>query len=113
MKNFVKSGDTVTLTATAAVESGAFVKVGQVIGVAAYSADTGEEVEAKLTGVFDLPKVAGAISAGDPLYYVIATKNLTKTSAAGLTLVGVAVADAGAGDATVRARLDGVTRLVV
>jgi predicted RecA/RadA family phage recombinase len=59
-----------------------------------------------------LPKVAGtAIAVGAPLYFDPTAKVLTPTSATGLFLVGVALLAALAGDATVRVRLDGATRL--
>jgi predicted RecA/RadA family phage recombinase len=100
-----------SLVTATAVLSGAIVKSGQAIGVAITDAAAGATVETQMSGVFDLPKAAGAIAQGDPLYFDPAAKVLTKTKAAGLTLVGVAELPALAGDATVRARLDGVTRL--
>ena len=52
MKNFVMHGDMVTIIAAAAIASGDLIRAGSLLGVAATSAATGEEVELKTTGVF-------------------------------------------------------------
>lgn len=106
MQNYVQRGDTLTLTAPAAVSSGDIVIVGGFIGVAACDAGNGEDVETQLVGVFELPKAAIAISQGDTLYWSSSNGNANKT-ASGNTLLGTAVADAASGAATVRARLVG------
>lgn len=111
MNNFIQNGDVLTVIAPADVVSGQIVKVGQLIGVAVTDAKSGDPVEIKRKGVFDLPKATGALTAGDPLYYDGSAKKLTKTKATGLTLVGVAHLGAASGDATVRALLDGAIRI--
>lgn len=111
MNNFIQEGKRITLTAPAAVSSGDVVNVGQIVGVAVASAASGAEVEVQRVGVFSIPKAAEAISAGDPLYWDNANARLTKTSAAGLILVGAAVDAALLADANVTALLDGAIRL--
>jgi predicted RecA/RadA family phage recombinase len=107
MKNFIQAGKTVNVTAAAAVTSGQLVVVGSLIGVAAVDAAIGDSFAMDLEGVFELPKIStDDIAAGDKLYYVSATTNLTKTAGTGAKpLVGVAVAAAGAGTTTVYCRM--------
>lgn len=103
MKNFIARGKVLTVVAAASIAAGDFLKVGSggLAGIAANSAEIGEETEVSLTGVFELPKAAIAISQGDKLYYVDADRNLSKT-AAGNTFAGYAYQDASASDAIVK-----------
>lgn len=57
MKNFVQKGNTITVAVPADVTSGQLVVVGSIVGVAAYSASSGADVEVTVEGVFELPKV--------------------------------------------------------
>ena len=109
MKNFVQPGNTITLTAPYAVSSGDGLLVGSIFGVAAGTAALGETVEAALTGVYDLKKVASqAWAAGDKVYWDNTAKEATKTTTSN-TLIGVAteVVAGGAGDVVGRVRLNG------
>ncbi|MDT8858019.1 DUF2190 family protein [Paracoccaceae bacterium Fryx2] len=107
MKTFVQAGSNLTIPAPAAVTSGGVVVAGSIIGIAAGSAAIGTPVDVVTTGVFELPKVgADVITLGDPLYFVAASKLVTVTPS-GNTKIGVAVAAAGAGVATVPVRLSG------
>ncbi|KND16057.1 hypothetical protein ADZ37_25145 [Pannonibacter phragmitetus] len=109
MKNYVQPGNTLTLTAPYAVASGDGLLVGSIFGVAAGDAESGATVEAALTGVFDLKKVASqAWAAGDKVYWDNTNKEATKT-ATGNTLIGVATeaVAGGAGDVIGRVRLNG------
>lgn len=109
MKNYVQPGNTLTLTAPYAVVSGDGLLVGSIFGVAAGDAESGATVEAALTGVFDLKKVASqAWAAGDKVYWDNTNKEATKT-ATGNTLIGVATeaVAGGAGDVIGRVRLNG------
>ncbi len=109
MKNFVQSGNVVTLPApTGGVLSGGGMLVGSLFGVAAYDAAQGAEVECALTGIFDLPKATGAITVGAKVYWDNTAKNVT-TTASGNSLIGVAAAAAASGDTTVRVRLNGTS----
>lgn len=94
MKNFIQPGDMITVPAPAAVASGDGVLVGSLFGVAANAAASGDDVEIKTTGVFDLAKTAAqAWTVGAPIYWATATKVAT-TLATDNTLIGVAVAAA-------------------
>lgn len=106
MKNFKQPGDTITVTAPAAVTSGDGVLVGSIFGVANFSADNGAEVEIKTTGVFELPKTSAlAISVGDLLYWDNAAKVVNKTNTN--KLIGVAVSAAANPSPSVEVRLNG------
>lgn len=90
MKNYVQRGETLTISAPAAVLSGGVVVAGSIIGVANGDAAIGDPVDVDVTGVFDLPKVAAlAIGLGDVVYWDAATKLVTKT-ASGNAKLGVA-----------------------
>ena len=109
MKNFVYSGNVITLTAPYAVASGDGLRVGSIFGVAAGDAESGAMVETALAGVFDLKKVASqAWTPGDKIYWDDAKKEATKTAASN-TLIGVATeaAAGGAGNVIGRVRLNG------
>ena len=108
MKNYVQPGNTITLTAPYAVASGDGLLVGSIFGVAAGTAAIGEAVEAALTGIYDLKKVASqAWAAGDKVYWDNTAKEATKTTTSN-TLIGVAVVAVagGAGDTIGRVRLN-------
>ena len=109
MKNYVQPGNTITLTAPYAVASGDGLLVGSIFGVASGTAALGETVEAALTGVYDLKKVASqAWAAGDKVYWDNTAKEATKTTTSN-TLIGVAVVAVagGAADTIGRVRLNG------
>lgn len=58
--NFIKRGDHLTFTAAANVASGGGVLLGTVLGVALTTVASGAKGEAAVTGVWELPKAAGA-----------------------------------------------------
>lgn len=108
MKNYIQPGNVLTMPApTGGVTSGAGVLVNSLFGVAAYGALEGDPVEVNLSGVYELPKIAGAIELGEPLYWNGAA--LTTVAGSGLPRVGTAAKDAANDDATVRIRLSGET----
>lgn len=107
MKNFIQSGNVVTLTAPYAVSSGDGLLVGSIFGVATAGADNGASVEAALTGVYELPKTAAqAWTQGARIYWDGTAKECT-TTATGNTLIGVAVKAAANPSAVGRVRLNG------
>ncbi|MDQ2084705.1 DUF2190 family protein [Xanthobacteraceae bacterium Astr-EGSB] len=107
MNNFIETGDTVVVTAPEAADSGEFLVVGALFGVAAAAADSGAEVVLKRTGVFELPKATGAAWVqGDRLYWDATAKKFTKT-ASNNQPIGVAWAAAGSSDATGQVLLPG------
>lgn len=109
MENYVQKGETITLTAPAAVSSGDGVLVGKFFGVAVADAASGAEVEATLCGVFELPKATGAITQGALVYWDNTAKNVTTTSTSN-TLIGAAVVAAASGDTTAIVRLNGIAQ---
>jgi predicted RecA/RadA family phage recombinase len=104
MKNYVQSGEIITVTAPADCKSGDPVAVGSIFGVACYDAANGTDLELNTDGVFDLPKVTtDVIGQGDRLYFDSTAGKLTKTAGTGSKpLVGFAVVAAGNGVTTVR-----------
>jgi predicted RecA/RadA family phage recombinase len=107
MQNFIQAGENVTVTAAATAASGAGVKIGDLFGIAAGDAETGDSLVLVTAGVFDMPKVAvDDFTLGAAVYWDDAAKLVTVTSA-GNTKIGVAVSVAGNGAASVRVRLNG------
>lgn len=111
MKNYVQTGDILTLSAPADVSSGGIVVVGTLVGVAQVDAVAGDPVAVVRRGVFaDLPKKTGeAWAVGDKLYWNATDGHMTKT-ATGAVLVGCAVATVVAAGETGSVFLDGVIR---
>ena len=107
MRNYVQPGDTVTVVAPAAVNSGEGLMVGVLFGVAVSNAAINENVEILTTGVVDLPKATVAITQGAKVFWDNTAKNVTTTSA-GNTLIGCAIVTAAVGDAITRVRMNGV-----
>ena len=58
MKNFIATGNTLTITAEADIASGAGVLIGSIFGVATGPIANGAQGVINLTGVYDLPKTA-------------------------------------------------------
>lgn len=104
MKNEVKHGDRLTLTAPYARSAGEGALVGSIFGVALNDVANAADGVFLIEGVFDIAKATGAISQGAKLYWDNTNKNLT-TTASGNTLVGVATQAQLSGDATARIRL--------
>lgn len=95
MRNFVMTGCTLTVLAVVAVKSGDLVVSGGVFGVASTDAVIGQEVEVKVGGVYDLPKVGTeAWTFGQALYWDATAKKVTTTASTNLK-IGVAVRPAG------------------
>lgn len=107
MKNWIQSGDTVSVVAPDDVVSGNGVIVGSLFGLAVSDAVSGADVEIVTVGVADITKAAGAITQGAKVYWDNTAKAVTTTVGTN-TLIGCAVVAAANGDATVRVRLNGV-----
>lgn len=110
MKNFIKPGDVVTFTATAAIAGGELVLLGaaKLPAVNTYSVKTGESGEACTVGVYELPKA----SADTPAEFAKAywsTNNEVTTVATGNTLIGTFYKAAANGETTCQVRLSGVS----
>lgn len=109
MKNFVQPGHALAVVApSGGLVSGQAALVGNIFGVAAYSALAGAEVELVTTGVFTLPKPTSAISfaQGDRCYWDATAGDITSVSTSN-KWVGVATDAAIASAATVNVRLNG------
>jgi len=114
MKNKIKDGKTMNYTASADISSGDLVVVGVRVGVAAADIANGAVGVLEMEGVFELPKVTGAITQGALVYWdadgtpvggVSGDGGLT-TSTSGNTLAGYAVEAAGETAATVKVKLN-------
>lgn len=92
MKNFIKPGETVTVSApSGGVASGELVAIGALIGVAQGAAVEGDPVELVRKGVYSLTKTsAQAWAVGDKIYATSA--NVCTTVATSNVLIGVATA---------------------
>jgi predicted RecA/RadA family phage recombinase len=111
MNSFVKPGDTITLPAPADVDSGEVVQVGQIVGIAANEAASGEPVEVVRRGVFrDQPKEAGTAYVAGDLIHWNGTAFSAAAAAAGDVIVGFAAAAAASGDTVGDILLDGAAR---
>lgn len=106
MQNFVQPGEVVTLTAPYDLDPGQGLLVGSIFGVASDEATIGSEVEAALTGVFDLTKTTGeAWTQGVRIYWNDTDRACTTTATAN-TLVGVALSSAASSAVIGRVRLN-------
>ncbi|BCP53788.1 hypothetical protein K32_24050 [Kaistia sp. 32K] len=91
MNNYIQSGDVLTVPAPYAVNSGDFVIVGRLYGVAAYAAAQGLPVEIQTRGVYQLFKAASqAWAVGDKIYWDSTNKVATNVGS-GNVAIGEAV----------------------
>ena len=104
MKNFVQPGDVITVTAPATVASGDIVVVGKLAGVAATDAASGDPVEIKTSGVFDVAKTSAQNWAVGVAIYATSA-GLATTTASENVAIGHAVAIAANPSAVGRVRL--------
>lgn len=110
MKNYIQPGAQIAVTATAAIASGDFVRIGVLSGVAQGAAAIGDEVVLIRRGVFTLPKTsAEAWTVGAAVYWD-ATNKVCTITANGNTLIGAAVAVAANPSASGDVLLDGTLR---
>lgn len=106
MKNFIESGDSLTVAAPEAADSGEFLVVGALYGVAGHAAESGADVVIHRRGVYILPKATGtAWVVGDELFWDVSSKKFTKDSTK-LSVRAVAVAAAESADTTGKVLLD-------
>lgn len=108
MDNYIQPGNTVTFTngTSADLASGeAFLLGTHLLGVATTAVADGDEGEACIEGVFDLPKkTTDTPAAFDPAYWDDTAKEFTTTQA-GNILAGVWMAAYISGDTTAHVRL--------
>lgn len=92
MRNFIQPGKVLTMVAPAGgAVSGKFYKIGAIFGVAATSADEGDNFELATGEVYELPKTSAEAWATGDVIYATAAGIMTTTSTSN-TKVGVAVA---------------------
>ena len=110
MKNFIKEGDTLSLTPSAAVASGVGFLFGtSLFGVAQNDVASGVQGEFLTEGVVEIGKTSAlAITTGDRLFWDATNKVVNKTSTS-QQCVGIAVSDAANPSATVQMKLGAVT----
>jgi predicted RecA/RadA family phage recombinase len=110
MKNFLQPGRALAVvTPSGGLVSGQAVLIGNLFGVAAYSAAAAAEVEIVVEGVFTLPKAASPIefAQGDKVYWDNTALNCTSTATSN-KWIGVAIDGLGTASAsTVNVRLNG------
>ena len=109
MQNYIQNGHVITVaTPVGGIASGEGAIIGNIFGVAAYSAAVGEPVELATTGVYQLPKATAAVlTVGARVAWDNTAKNIN-VPGAGRFPVGVAIEAAGNGITSVAVRLDGV-----
>lgn len=105
MKNYIQKGDTITVTASASIDSGDFVAIGSLFGFAVTSAAEGDDVAILTTGVFEAAVNAAApVTVGTPVFWTGETLTTASTDGdaeapTAYQPVGVAVSSASAGAA--------------
>ncbi len=104
MRNFIQPGDSITIEAPAALESGEGLLVGQLFGVAATKVASGATVALSTAGVFDLPKEAttDTFSLGDPVEWDAVNKRVIALDSGHKIGVATGAAVATAGTVSVR-----------
>lgn len=107
MKNFVQTGNMITVPAPAPLTSGQGVQIGALFGVASTTVASGEPVAIDTSGVYELPKEAttDAYAIGDEVEWNAAQHRVAPIDEG--TRIGVVVAAAGATAPVVRVKLDG------
>jgi predicted RecA/RadA family phage recombinase len=106
MRNYVQEGIVLTVVAANPIASGDLVQSGSIVGVAACDAEVGQEVECRVEGVFEIPKIAPAdvLNAGS-LAKATFTAGIGKVGITGTVNIGWVSETAGAGTTSVRVRL--------
>jgi predicted RecA/RadA family phage recombinase len=109
MKTYIQNGHVITVpTPAGGIASGEGMIVGNIFGVAAYSAVEGDPLELATTGVYKLPKATAAVlTVGARVAWDNTAKNINLPSA-GRFPVGIATEAAGNGITSIAVRLDGV-----
>ena len=109
MKTYIQNGHVITVpTPAGGIASGEGLIVGNIFGIAAYSAAEGDPLEMATTGVYKLPKAAAAVLAVGARVAWDNTAKQVNTPGAGRFPIGVATEAAGNGITSVAVRLDGV-----
>jgi len=105
--NYIQPGSVVTVTAPADVASGAGVLIGTLFGVATQAAKSGEPLELKTDGVWELAKTSAQAWATVGLAIYATSAGLLTTTATDNVLVGKNIATAANPSPTGTVRLNG------
>jgi predicted RecA/RadA family phage recombinase len=119
MQNFIQRGDTLTMTAPYARNSGQGALVGRLFGVASDTVASGAIGQFAMRGVFDLDKDTSTFADGDKVYWDDSAKKCTSVTtshdivgfAALIQPDGTSALGGSSGDATVRVYLPGIALL--
>lgn len=116
--NFIQDGDVIQFTAAATYAAGDVVKMGGTLGVALVDMVSGETGSVAIQGVFELPKVTGAVIAqGESLVWDVSAgkfdDNLAVAASGDVSgASAIAWEAAGNGVTTLAVRLTGVAGTV-
>lgn len=80
MKTFVQPGEVLSYTAGGTISAGDVVVAGDLLGVAANDAVSGDVIAVHLEGVYTLPKTSGEITVGAVLYWDTTPGEVTTTA---------------------------------
>lgn len=109
MKTYIQNGHVITVpTPAGGIASGEGLIVGNIFGIAAYSAAEGDPLELATTGVYKLPKTTAAVLAIGARVAWDNTAKQVNTPGAGRFPIGIATEAAGNGITSLAVRLDGV-----
>ena len=109
MKTYIQNGQVITVPPPAGgIASGDGLIVGNIFGIAAYSAAEGDPLELAATGVYKLPKATAAVLAVGARVAWDNTAKQVNTPGAGRFPIGSATEAAGNGVTSVAVRLEGV-----
>lgn len=113
-RNFIQPGEVIDHVAGSNITSGSVVKIGQILGIALADIASGATGSVQITGVFECPKVTGAvIAAGESLTWDVSAgkfdDNLATPAAGDVTgPPAVAFEAAGNGATTLKVKFTGV-----
>lgn len=113
---FVQNGNSIDYTPSSAVAGGQVVVQNSLVGIANGAIAANTLGSLAIVGVFDVVKATGAVNPGAAVYWDadgnpvggVAGTGAATTTSGGNTFMGKAAIAAGADDATVRVRLEGV-----
>jgi len=110
MTNYVQEGVAINYTVpSGGVDSGDLVLIESIVGVSASTGVEDDVVAVRIEGVFQVPKVAGAISQGQAVYFLggsVTTADEGGSPWGDLVKAGVAVETVLTGAATVAVKLN-------
>lgn len=105
--NYVQPGDTIEYAHGSAVDSGELITIGDKVGVALGSFEADEAGSYAVDGVFEVPKASAADAMGVGASAYEASGEATDVDDSGSnTYAGFVTEPAGAGDTTVRIKLN-------